>query len=208
MKTSSKILVFLAALGLKIYLGGGLYRLWSSIHRFFFDRKWKNVVLPKLTVDEAAERMHKFVWKRDGPSELFDAVCTPQKVHAVGFEENKSPHGNDCDEEGIYLANVIQPGYPTIGADFFTVTWYELPTSELKGRFGGHNVCLLRQVDGFRYMDYGSPSKLCKSIDDVADLIIERYAGWDSTGHGTRKAVRVCWCISAPNMKPLLSKMR
>lgn len=208
MKTSQKILIFLAALGMKIYIGGGLYRLWSSVHRFLYDRKWKDVVLPKLTVDEAAEKMHKFVWKRDGPTELFDAVCTPQKVEAVGFIPGASPHGNDCDEEGIYLANVIQPGYPVIAADLFTVTWYELPTADLKGQFSGHNVCILRQVDGFRYMDYGSPSKLCKSIDELADLIISRYAGWDSSGHGSRMAVRVLWCISAPDMRPLLSKMQ
>ena len=210
MKTSQKIVVSLAAFGLKIYLGLGIYKFWSGIHRMLFDRKWKHVELPKLSVEEAAERMHKFVWKKDGPSELFDAVCTPQKVQAVGFSDDaeQSPHGNDCDEEAIWNANVIQPGYPLIGADFFTVTWYEPATDKLKSQFSGHNVCLLRYVDCFKYMDYGMPSKPCKTIDEVADLIIQRYAGWDSSGHGSRFAVRVCWCICGPNLKPLMSKMK
>lgn len=214
MKTSQKLLVSLAALGLKIYLGLGIYKLWSTVHRFFYDRKWKDVELPEFQrLSQVVEKMREFQWKRDGMSELFDAVCSPQKVQAVGFD-GSSPHGNDCDEEAIWLSNVITKNLGNfhlqssmegrlIGADFFTVTWYEL-----QGRFGGHNVCLLRFPDGFRYMDYGAPSELCKSIDEVADLVIKRYAGWDSTGHGSQEAVRLCWCISSEKLKPLMTKMK
>jgi hypothetical protein len=208
-----KILVFLARVGLYVYLSGGIYRLWSNIHRFLFDRKWKNVPLPTFgSIPEVVERMREFDWKRDGMSELFDAVCTPQKVEAVGFD-GSSPHGNDCDEEAIWLTNVIHKSLPfkmiseiteagLIGVEFFTVTWYER-----QGRFGGHNVCLLRYVDGFKFMDYSYPSRLCKSIDEVADLVIKTYAGWDTSGHGTQEAIRVVWCIADEKLRPLMTKI-
>lgn len=197
MKTSQKILVFFAKIGSTLYLGLGIYLLWSTIHRITSDRQWRKVVLDKFTTIEAAsKKMTSFVWIADGASELFDAVCTPQKVQAVGFD-GSSPHGNDCDEEGIYLANTLQ--VPGITPYFFTVTWYEPET----GKFAGHNVCLLESVEGFRYMDYGMPSRYLWSIKEVAELVIKDYAGWDTTGHGTQPAVLITALVSSPKMRPI-----
>lgn len=174
MKTSQKILVFFAMIGSVLWLRLGGYLIWSTFHRLTADRKWKDVVLPKLTIDQAAERMAKFVWKEDDKSELYDAVCTPQKVEACGFSDDaeQSPHGNDCDEESVWLNNVLED--PSILEKyFFTVTWYDPST----GKFAGHNVCLMRQAEGWRYMDYGTPRPVCISPHDVALMIVRNYGG-------------------------------
>lgn len=197
MKTSQKILVFFSKIGSALYLGCGIYWLWSTIHRLTSDRKWRHTVLDEhVTIESAAAKMRTFVWIADKASELFDAVCTPQKVQAVGFD-GSSPHGNDCDEEGVYLANTLK--VPGVKPYFFTVTWYEPET----GKFAGHNVCLLESVEGFRYMDYGMPSKYFWSIQEVANQVIQDYAGWDTTGHGTQPAVLITACVSSPRLRPL-----
>lgn len=197
MKTSQKIALFFAKFGSVLYFGLSIYCIWSTIHRLIFDRKWRKVVLDKfVTVEAAAAKMADFDWKADGPSELFDAICTPQKVQAVGFD-GSSPHGNDCDEEGIYLANTLQ--VPGVKAYFFTVTWFEPET----GKWAGHNVCLLESAEGFRYMDYGMPSKYFWSIKEVAELVIKNYAGWDTTGHGTQPAVLIVGVVSTPKLRPV-----
>lgn len=142
-------------------------------------------------------------------TELFDAVCTAQKVQAAGFD-GSSPHGNDCDEEAIWLTNVINKNLDKIGqansvvgADFFTVTWYEPAT----GKANGHNVCLLEYPDGWRYMDYSMPSRLCGDPNEVAELVISNYAGWNSTGHGSQPGVLIVWCRCDKNMKPIETRM-
>lgn len=210
-----RALITVCRFGLFIYLGFGLYRLWSTIHRLLFDRRWKDTPLPTiLTLREVVSRMRHFRWKRDGMSELFDAVCTPQKVQAVGFD-GSSPHGNDCDEEAIWLTNVISKNWLALlnhdgvsQAHFLTVTWYEPGTR----KFGGHNVCLLRRHEwgkselGWSFMDYGEPSILCKTIDEVAQLVVDSYAGWDTTGHGTQRAIMLVWCVADKNLKPVVAK--
>jgi len=213
MKTTSKIAYKIAQFFLALYFSLRLYYLWSSVHRFLFDRKWKDVELPKFrTIRHVAAQMATFKWKADGITELWDAVCTPQKVQAVGFN-GSSPHGNDCDEEAIWNTNVILNSLPfeeqendfhkgLKNAEFFTVTWYEL-----QGRFSGHNVCLLTYEDGYRYMDYYLPSAKFSSIDEVANLVISKYAGWDTTGHGTQPAIRLVWCRSNKDLKPVEVKV-
>lgn len=186
---SQKLLVFLSRAVLFLYLRLGGYRLWSSIHRFLFDKKWKDVELPRLTVKEAQEKMQSFKWIADGPKELFDAVCTPQKVQAVGFD-GSSPHGNDCDEEGIWLSNVLVPDGNLIEPCFLTVTWYD----QRAGKFGGHNVCLLICSDGLKYMDYHSPSAPQKKVEDVVGQVIKTYA---------EGSTLLVWCVSSKDLKPL-----
>lgn len=207
---TQKVMLFFVRGLVKAYLGWGIYAKWSKVHRFLFDRKWKDVYVPHFNnLWDVALKMRTFKWKRDGISELWDAVCTPQKVQAVGFDLT-SPHGNDCDEEAIWLTNVIDNSLPfrgdgyveqrVIGASFFTVTWYEPATNH----FSGHNVCLLNCTDGFRYMDYHEPSDPCRTIDEVVQTIVDKYAGWDSSGHGTRDAVVLCWCLSTKDLKPYM----
>lgn len=207
-----KITLLLVRPFVYIYLRLGILFLWSTIHRAIFDRKFKDTKLPHFySISKIAERVRQFDWKRDGLSELFDAVCSPQKVEAVGFN-NESPHGNDCDEVAIWLTNVVEENLPHFsylsdmsgrinGACFFTVVWQENAF-----KFNGHNVCLLETEDGLAYMDYSNPSEFFSNPSDVANAIAKRYAGWDSTGHGTVNDVRVVlWCIASKNLIPLES---
>jgi len=188
MKTSQKILVFFAKILSAFYLRCGVYLLWSTIHRLTADRKWKDVVLHKYnTIEEAAAKMRTFTWIKDDASELFDAICTPQKVQAVGFD-GSSPHGNDCDEEAIYLTNTLE--VEGVTPHFFTVTWYDPEIN----KWGGHNVCLLESLEGWRYMDYGMPSKFYSSPREVAELVIRDYA---------KQAIMITACISKKNLFPV-----
>lgn len=224
-----KVVVTAVQWFLKIYLGSGIYKFWSSIHRFLFDGKWKNVELPKYdSMDDVVRKIETFKWKQDGATELFDAICTPQKVQAVGFDKT-SPHGNDCDEEAIWNSNVISNSIPFKDpvnfwhtglqrADFFTVTWFEVkdPGTTFWSKlysyffgisFSGHNVCLLTYDNGYRYLDYSFPSNVYKTVDEVAQLVINTYAGWDSTGHGTKKGERLVYCVADKDLNVQFTKI-
>lgn len=195
-----------AVLVVRLYFGLGLYRLNSEIHRAIYDRKWKDTPLPAFSsLSEIAMKAKTFSWKQDGIKELGDAVCTPQKVQAVGFD-GTSPHGNDCDEAAIWLANVITENIPfkdqtdkisqgIVGVYFMTVMWY---TPEIG--FGGHNACLIAYeiagVNFVRYMDYGMPNPMKMSTSEIADQIVKKYAPEGS--------VRLPWVVSDKDLSPLM----
>ena len=182
------------------------YPINSKIHRFFYDRKWDKVKLTEFTsLQELIDWMRGFTWKQDSLTELWDAICTPQKVQAVG--RGDSPHGNDCDEAGIYVSNSIQSMIergvcPEMKkAYLFTVTWMEL-----NGAPSGHNSCLIEYSDGtFAFMDYKRPSEKRASIPEVADLVRGTYSGWNSVGHGMAKYVGHVYMVSDPRtLKPII----
>jgi len=149
-------------------------------------------------------------WVRDGLDSLFDAVCSPQKVQAVG--QSGDHKIGDCDEFAIYLTAAIEKSL-ALGhmkedniqnPRFFTVTWMEK-----SGKAEGHNVCLLErpQPNGppkFSYMDYGMPSE--PPLDtpaQVAVLVASKYAGWSGVGHGKVESGVLVWCACKTNLSPV-----
>jgi hypothetical protein len=202
-----RLWVFTCRFWIMVFFRLGLYRRKSAAHRKLFDKQYEGTPLSTYrTLAELATKMGSFQWKKDGLTELWDAVCTAEKVEKVGF--GNSSHGNDCDEEAIYLTTVIAKSLGLgIMKDkiqnprFFTVMWYEPD----KGSVSGHNVVLLQNITDklenglpivrYSYMDYGMPSAQFDTVDEVANLIRSNYAGWDSTGHGTQPFVGLGWCI-------------
>lgn len=205
------------------FIMGHCYRLWSLLHRAIYDRKYRDVPLLTLTVDQASWKMESFRWEYDGFNEFGDAVCSPQKVTAVGFKDENDPnmkgpkpgwcpellwrfyiwltwHGNDCDEEAIFLVNsLVDPQIQS--AEFMSVGWYNPDKSRNAQNSGymGHNVCLLRQMEMLRYMDYGTPGDYHASEDAVAQDVVKRY----TNGRG----VLLCWHVSDKNLVPLRGKI-
>ena len=203
---------FLASIGIWIWLNGRAYQGWSSIHRAIFDRKYRDTeIATYATLKDLAAWIDQQKWVKDGLDSLFDAVCSPQKVQAIG--QTGDHKIGDCDEFGIYLTAAIEKSLATgvMKADqnvqnprFFTVTWMEK-----SGKPDGHNVCLLErpQPNGtvkFSYMDYDLPSE--PPLDtpaQVAVLIASRYAGWAGPGHGKAESGVLCWCACKTNMSPV-----
>jgi len=204
---------FLASIGIWIWLNVRGYKTWSAIHRAIFDRKYRTTELATYaTLTDLAAWIAKQEWVKDGLDSLYDAVCSPQKVQAVG--QTGDHKIGDCDEFAIYQTAVIEKSLAmglmktdnVQNPRFFTVTWMEK-----SGKNSGHNVCLLErpQPNGpvkFSYMDYGMPSE--PPLDtpaQVAVLIASRYSGWDSVGSGKVESGVLCWCACKTNMSPVAS---
>jgi hypothetical protein len=103
---------------------------------------------------------------------------------------------HNCDEFAIYESNVLYNelynlnknfiNEGMVGAEVLTVCWRKSDDN----KFEGHNVCLIKYDDGkFTYMDYGFPSKKVDSIDEIVNLVINKYTsdyhilGWCRMSH-------------------------
>lgn len=202
---------WLASVGVWLWLACRLYKWKSAIHRFFFDRKYNGTEITVYpTVKALQEWIAKQEWVRDNIDSGWDAVCSPEKVQAVG--QSGDHRVGDCDEFAIYLTAAIEKALAAgqmkemnvANPRFFTVTWMEKT-----GAPDGHNVCLLErpQPNGsppkYSYMDYGMPSE--PPLDtpaQVAVLIASSYAGWSSSGHGTKESGVLCWGTADARLTP------
>lgn len=200
--------VFIARLFSFLYLRLHIYRLWSNLYRFIWERSYKNVQIHKferlaLLVDFI--RLQK--WKADSWKEMFDAVSSPQKVQAIGQDMAGDHYIGDCDEFAVYLSNAIAEALAVglMAEDnlqsprFLTITWIEKKTWKATG----HNVCLLahpQAIGGtlYSYMDYGKPSVKLFSISDVVKLVRDTYAG-------EGQYIGLTWCAADPNLKPWIT---
>lgn len=203
---------FLASVGIWIFLMGRMYQFKSWIHRRLFDRQYDNTPITVYpTVKALQEWVAKQEWVKDDIRSGWDAVCTPNKVQAVG--QGGDHRVGDCDEFAIYITAAIEKALATgtmtemniANPRFFTVTWMER-----NGMPDGHNVCLVErpQPGGlppkYSYMDYGMPSE--PPLDtpaQVAVLIAQSYAGWSGTGHGSQESGVLCWGIQRSNLSPV-----
>lgn len=181
------------AVALHLYIGGGILRFWSSIYRAIWSRKYKDVVLQKLTVAEATTKMAGFQWRADGWRALGDVVDSPQAVQSHGFDP-ATKDDNDCSDEAIFLTNVIEDPQVT-KTEFLVITWFNPEKDGLNPGYDGHCVCLLSQMGLLRYMDYGQPQALHSTESQVALDVVRDY---------TRgKGKLLSWYVSDKNLKPL-----
>lgn len=179
---------WIAGVATIVWIGGHGMWIWSAVHRLFHCAKYGKAPIKKMDVATAAQKMHGFQWRRDGARSLYDAVCTPQKVEAIGFDADAVKEDNDCDEEAIYLTNAIEDPF-VLKAEMMTVMWWDPQEG-----YGGHNVCLLTRASGVQYMDYGNPSMMCVTERQIAELVCSHY-----TGDG----VLLSWYVSDKNLVPL-----
>jgi hypothetical protein len=199
------------------------YQIKSAVHRFFFDRKYRDT---PITVYPTLAELHAWIdqqkWVKDGLTSLWDAVCTPQKVQAVGQGSGPLAKGDkvhevgDCDEFAIYTTAAIEKALALgqmkekniANPRFFSVVWMER-----NGMPDGHNVCLLErpQPNGppkYSYMDYYMPSE--PPLDtpaQVAVLIASTYAGWAKNNYGGVESGVMCWCAAKTDLTPTMSGM-
>lgn len=178
-----------------------VYRRWSRLYRWLWERKYRDVPLTEYTgFIELARVVRSKNWVADGPRQLWDAISTPQAAQWL-IDARDSKQSFDCDEFAIYLCNVIQRALQKgafadpnlVEACFFTVTWIVPSTGEM----GGHNVCGLRWnhkgKDVYGYMDYGMPLMAMFSWAEVAERVRIRYAG-------THKVVSLGWSRHTPEL--------
>lgn len=186
------------------YIRSHLYKGWSHLHRFLYDRPYaKTEISTYATLSDLRDWISKQNWVADGWTELFDAVCSPEKVQAVGQEGDHNI--GDCDEFAVYLTAAITKSLNAglMQADkirnprFLTVCWMNR-----EGKSDGHNVCLLEHVkdDGtvqYAYMDYGMPRPPQASPADVAQTVARDYAKkGDVVGI-------IAWSVSALDLTPI-----
>jgi len=153
---------------------------WSRLYRWLYERQYRNVPIQTYdTLEQLARVISRQKWTMDSWREFFHAVSTPQKVQALINANARGAYIGDCDEFAIYLVAAVRrsmarlrmPG--VLSAQMMTVSWNEgwVPQA--------HNVCLLQMLDGFMvryaYMDYGKPSRMYYSIEDVAQAVAEAY---------------------------------
>lgn len=201
---------WIASVGVWLFLNLHMYRAKSALHRWLFDRKYNGTELTVYpTVAALQEWLAKQDWKRDAIDSGWDAVCSPEKIQAVG--QGGDHRIGDCDEFAIYIVAAMTKAFGAgqmkemnvANPRFFTVTWIQR-----NGVVDGHNVALIErpQPDGslkYSYMDYGLPSE--PPLDtpaQVAVLIASRYAGWDKEGHGSVESGVLCWGVQSLGLMP------
>ena len=192
-----------------------VYRWWSRLYRFIWERKYSNYPLRSYrTFDELAAVIRSCTWVKDGAKQLWDAFSYPGRVQCI-IDTNAigGRYIGDCDEFAVYLANVLEQSATFGGFEngrFTLAPWYGLMMDSSKiltvewvdknGKYGGHNVCLIEwfdtretsHMDGtFSYMDYGDPDLICANIQAVLYCIMRKYAP-DGT--------LLCWAIHDKNL--------
>jgi len=183
MNLIQKKFLAIARIGMFLYVKLGIYRLWSRLYQFIWERE--RVPLKKFgSFSEFVTYIRTLKWRPDTWRQLWDAFSNPYHIQYIANTDPARAVG-DCDEFAIYEAEVLaQQGlaaekpWEVTDTNVLTVTWYQ--TGEIEPgetRMSGHNVCLLRHVDGqWSYMDYGFPSKRYATVSQVADAIIRHYA--------------------------------
>lgn len=176
----------------KMYLILNLYRIWSPIYRFVWERKYKNYPTALHTDWESLEIFVRAqVWTVDGWKQLWDAISYPGTVQYKSEHDHKI---GDCDEFAIYLVHSInkakEQGYfPEVeSAQFMTICWTH------GWHFEGHNVCLITWQNGSKsYMDYAWPSENRDTVEEVVQDVIHAYNG--------DKGKLLAWSVIEENLK-------
>lgn len=172
-----------------LYMRLGIAQFWYKLYQLLWERASKKRPLRRFDdLGTLVRYMRDMKWRADTWRQLFDAVSSPQAVQYLADTEPGHFIG-DCDEFGVYQAAVINnelidnprwSGLSLMHCKLLTVMWYKVGGEEWEGNrkgFGGHNVCLLRYVDGtFAYMDYGWPSTRRDTIQEVVEDVRKRYA--------------------------------
>jgi len=131
----------------------GWWRTWSRVYRFLFNRKYKNVVVPRnLSYIRADEEMRKLKWSADKLLQLWDVVGSPRWVqHCMNRinEGHPQPMGAlDCDEYSCWAAHAIHPKYMPL---LFCFCWYDTRDKKIHG----HTMCWIKNKDG-KYFHLGN----------------------------------------------------
>jgi hypothetical protein len=93
---------WLAMVGSWLFLVCRLYQLKSYLHRFLFDRQYRDTPITVYpTVKVLQEWIAKQEWVKDAIDSGWDAVCSPQKVQAVG--QTNDHRIGDCFVKGTLV---------------------------------------------------------------------------------------------------------
>ena len=131
----------------------GWWRTWSRVYRFLFNRKYKNVVVPRnLSYIRADEEMRKLKWSADKLLQLWDVVGSPRWVQHCMNRINEGPPqpigALDCDEYSCWAAHAIHPKYMPL---LFCFCWYDTRDDKIHG----HAMCWVKNKDG-KYFHLGN----------------------------------------------------
>lgn len=199
---------FLGSLGIYLYIQLRIYSLWSKLYQFMFQKDFRAPIELHSGYSSIVNSMRSGkLYKSDGPRELWDAIGHPEYVQWV-INKGEAPMGMDCDEHAIYIVAALNCAIKSgvfvdstlLDAKLLTISWIDK-----KGKFGGHNVALLRTrvvtfyPYAYSFMDYGFPSKAKGSINEIVDDVVHRYGGlgakcigW-STQDENLKVQKVTW---------------
>jgi hypothetical protein len=153
------------------------WRVWSTIYRFLYHRKYKKVVLPRdLTYIEANDALSGLTYRPDRFIQLWDVVGSPRYVqHCINTGDTSS--AMDCDEFACWAANTIHAKFdPRI----FCFSWYD----ERQNKLSGHAMCWVRTKDGKYhhvgnwglYGPYNNLHEACQKI--ISPSMDYKAVGW------------------------------
>lgn len=136
-----------------------LYKNWSNIYRFLYQRKFIKVQLPaSITPTEAQKKMNLLTWSPDKAKELWDSVGSPHWVqHCINEIEagKKQPPGAlDCDDFASWATNVIANVYRPV---YLCQGWQiKDSTGAETAKLAGHAICIYKGVDTKGYFYCGN----------------------------------------------------
>lgn len=195
--------IFMAKLVVWTWFHSNLFRYWSKVYQWVWERNKTMLLYGYRDITELVSYVGKLKWRADTWREVGDAVSSPEHVQWLAEHEPEKFIG-DCDEFAVYQAAVVNRELDMWNPSFaeykqaylMSVAWYHTPN----GRFGGHNVCLLQDRKGkYSYMDYGFPSQKVETLEEIAHLVMKRYAG---------QYEKIGWVVSeVPTLKKLDSSI-
>jgi hypothetical protein len=198
-----KFLVFLGRLGSSLYFRLHLYRAISKFYQFFFERR-RETLYQYRDLAELVSTMRTLKWRADTWRQLWDTISHPEHVQWLANNDPGRFIG-DCDDHASYEAQVFTEQFQGSRWQNLTVFGAEILTVMWRGeKYGGHNVCLIKLLDGeskpfYCYMDYGWPSKIRSTVQEVVKDVMDKYAptavslGWARNETPTLKPLEVSW---------------
>lgn len=195
--------IFVVRTLLFVYIKFRIMKYWSKFCRLLWERK-RTPVKGFQSISELVTYMRTLKWRMDTWKVLWDAVSHPEHVQWLA-DNDPGRFIGDCDDFAIYEADVINKqlkGDALLAgcmqrAFMLTIAWHD-------GRFGAHNVCLIQvqkdpcgpnEENFWCYMDYGYPSPLRKTIEEVIVDVLTRYTDTDTV-------VPMGWAVSDTDLTP------
>lgn len=162
-----------------------LYFFWSKIYRFLFERKYNDIVLPKLhSIDTLSLLLGNMVWTKDKWWMLGDAISTAKAVY---WRHLKGDPVGDCDDFAMFAMDRIKDminrdiDTPIFNSHFLTCTWMDK-----NNKVKGHNVCVFYYKNKLMISPrcgyignwfQGNPHDNFKGVKEIVQDILMRKKG-------------------------------
>lgn len=153
-----------------------LYGLKSKLYRFFFEGRFREVLITgERSVEAIVKHVRREAWRADGWRSLYDAISYPGKAELVFRGHLKPSSDFDCDDFAVWAVAKLRASRGQIArledAHLLTVVW-----REPSGKTQGHNVAAFLASGAWWAIDYDKHLGPYASVEQLAETITHRYA--------------------------------